>query len=808
MTLEDVRIEYRTLRIGFCVRNGEVDDVIRAAKLNTLLWGGVFNPIIPVGAPDKLDHQLVKLFQVDILLPVVETQEITDFIKRYEWARFPLSYHSNSIFSEASYNQNKKVVSVLDVSQILRKLWDKDFKFLKNNHSNCTYPQWKSKDPDKNVFTLIFGQYPDEKLVFRYKDNYKKALRAREVKIDVKKAIPLMLARTISPLSLTEHEIKSYGNRRIEADIYMGDNNDFLDLVNFWNIRASGSDITFLPKTNAKRFFPFVRAHIGRIVKPSDINNRPIVHIWFKGETKEKYKKIQSIIRPLQTKTRLFGMGNVSIHSWNGLNIVPSYNILGKATAIASINVKYGKPRIGFQLLDKPVPKEQDKTSRHQYFVVSVKPSVGIEFSEYTTTLPVLPDLNEWYAREMVFDPFSLRVVSSYFGKTVELITEADADTIELKPIREFDVIKKIFERAGITAEKNGAGLMAERLISLMDGITGSARIFKITGVRKFIDETNPLQQKTKHEITEIIRDNDSFKKFENEFSLKGRKSLIPSDVFEALIEQNLIQTGIEVRCPKCSIKTWINLREVDEYYNCEYCYEKSKFVEVVDPITMKNGNEPKRIDGICWSYRLSGLLGKQDNQQGAIPVVLALQHLSNRLHAGHSGNLYSTALDLKFTENGREEKAETDLVVLGLANVMRKDDIEMLIGECKTKHSISKNKIERLEKIKEIIERSGIKCYLVFVKTKTSFSAAEIRHFKKLYAKGTKPLLFTSNELERWWDEYKNFKTGRTNFKLPFESPCTFGELAENSAYVYKLSGSVNGNFKQTTPSDLPGVD
>lgn len=217
-------------------------------------------------------------------------------------------------------------------------------------------------------------------------------------------------------------------------------------------------------------------------------------------------------------------------------------------------------------------------------------------------------------------------------------------------------------------------------------------------------------------------------------------------------------------------------------------CYEKGGVDESGNPIELKVDDQIKKIDGTRWSYRLSGLLGKQDKQQGAIPVILTLQHLSNRLHSGYSENLYSTALDLKFTENSKEEKAETDLIVIDLAEMMRKDDIEILIGECKTGQSISKAKIERLEKIKELIEKSGIKCHLVFVKTKVGFTNTEIGHLKKLYAKGTKPLMFTSNELERWWDEYKNFKTGRTDFKLPFEHPFTFGELAENAAYVYKL--------------------
>lgn len=809
MTINDLRIEYRTLRVGFCVRNGNIEDVVNAAKINTLLWGGIYNPIIPVGASDNLDHQLVKLFQVDILIPITETPEIKTFIEKYKWARFPISYHTNSIFREDVYNRDKKVVSVLDVSQVLRILWDKDFKFLKGNYSNCVFPKWLAKDKDKDILTLIFGQYPNENLSINYPEKYKKILRAKEVKIETGKSILAKLSSTVSPLTLTEYEVKSYGGRRIKSGVYVGKRDNFVDLINFWNIRASGSYITFLPESNTKRFIPFVRSHISSIVKSSDFEKKPVVHFWFQQEDLEKYKKIENVIKPLQTKKCTFVMSSASNHSWNGLNIVPSYNFLGGATTIASINAHYGKPKISFQLPDKPILKEQDKTFRHQYFVVSVRPSVGVEFPEYTTTLPVLPDLNEWYAREMVSDPFSLRVVKSHFRKTISIITESDTDTIQLNPINKFEVIKKVLERAGITAKKSGAGLIAERLIALMGGITGSAHIFKITGVRNFIEDTNPLYQKTKYEIIEKIRDNDSFKNFEND-CFKGGKLLTPNDVFDEFIERKIIQAGLEVCCPKCEIKTWVNLKNVDEYYNCEYCHEKSNFIKVVKPIEIKVGHEScfkkceigengsieekkvddkiKIIDGTRWHYRLSGLLGNQDNQQGAIPVILTLLHLANKLSSGRSESLFSTALDLEFIDNEKEAKAETDLLVLDMAENMIKDDVEVLIGECKTGQTISKLQINKLIKIKNLIEKSGIKCHIVFVKIKNGFSESEINQFKIMYKSGNKPLLFTSNELERFWNVYENFKNKKSNFKLPFEHPLTFEELAENAAYVYNL--------------------
>jgi hypothetical protein len=44
MATINISVKYRPIRIGFLVRDGEVKDVIRAAEIITLLWGGIYNP--------------------------------------------------------------------------------------------------------------------------------------------------------------------------------------------------------------------------------------------------------------------------------------------------------------------------------------------------------------------------------------------------------------------------------------------------------------------------------------------------------------------------------------------------------------------------------------------------------------------------------------------------------------------------------------------------------------------------------------------------------------------------------------------
>jgi len=503
----------------------------------------------------------------------------------------------------------------------------------------------------------------------------------------------------------------------------------------------------------------------------------------------EDSKAIERVAKLLSLKQGPFTFSSVSITTWNGLNIIPSTNYFNETTTLASLSQRHGKPSLSFQLQDKPFPKGvEGRRFLQQYFAVSIQPPLGVESDGFTMNVPLLPDLNEWYAGEMIFDPNSLRVEKGILGTSISLIAEADEDTLQIGLVSKSDLIKKVFERAGITVNKSGAGQVAERLIALMEGLTGSARIFKITGVRKFIEGTEPFHQKLRYEVTSAIRDKtatgETFKNFENEFGLRGKRPITPDDVFDELVEHNLLQVGIEARCPKCSLRNWVHLKEVNEYYTCELCSEKSKFVKVVEPITSKDGT---KVDGMRLHYRLSGLLGRNDKQQGAIPVILTLQFLENSMRIAGK-YLYSTALDLSFTHHRQEVKSEIDFVMFDLNSGSDKESIEVLIGECKTSNAISKKQIDGLVVVRELLEKSGIKCHLLFSKIKKEFTSNEIAHFKSLVKNGIRPILLTAHEVEPWWDEYRYYRAKHQNFQLPQQHPLNFRELADNSVYIYKL--------------------
>lgn len=70
MKTADFYVGYRPVRLGLLVRDNNLEDLMSAIELNTLLWGGIFNPIIPVGSNNLLLDNLVNSLQTDFLLPL------------------------------------------------------------------------------------------------------------------------------------------------------------------------------------------------------------------------------------------------------------------------------------------------------------------------------------------------------------------------------------------------------------------------------------------------------------------------------------------------------------------------------------------------------------------------------------------------------------------------------------------------------------------------------------------------------------------------------------------------------------------
>jgi hypothetical protein len=759
-------VGYRPIRIGFLVRAGNINDVVWAAGVNTLLAGGVFNPIIPVSTRKDLSERLIERFNVDILTAAAaEDKELDTFQSKYPFLVIPFRA-SGELFME-EWETHKNVPVCLDSLNLIDRIWETEFKHKPDDfQSNCSLLRWQDTDEARDLFAVVFGYYPSS---LNLRDNFEEAflsgLRAKEVTLQSGAPIDPALSSSITPIRNTALDMTGYGGSYLSTTItngngiYVGDANNFDDLVAFWNLRAAGLKIQFLPQEFPQRFEQFIDAHLQQLDKqqsrPSNREDWITVH-YGAGESHsdvemfrrihEKHEKAQEFIKPFRTTKRLL-LYAYDDFTWNERNLKPTVFYLSKSQTLANVEERYGRYAVTINMQDMPVASKRRRPFEMQHLVASVQTLGEFAYEGHTLNVPYIRQLNDFYGMQIGFDPWRIRVEENGIG----VIINAADSYITLFPAYHESVLMRVLAYADIKAELSQAGLIAKRIIEQMGGLDGSG-IFKIRGVRQLIHELKTDEFVSTGEATRKIWADGQFKNYQRMYSRTGVKG-----VFESLLKKEVFRAGLELVCDHCKLKNWLSLGEIDESWNCAYCGHASK-----TSLHLKDRGD--------WRFRKSGLFAKDNNQEGAIPVILILMQLAEVSRP--RSLIYTPSLNLK-TET---VTCETDLCVVEYGSWR---GVEIGIGECKSeKGTITSGDVENLAKVREKLVAKGFHCYLIFSKTADSFNPDELGYFRDLKDKGIPLILFLNKELEpnRPYD----------NSELRNKYDYSLEGMARNSVHIY----------------------
>lgn len=753
MASVNLSIKYRPVKIGFLVRDGSIEDLVKAAGISTLLWGGIYNPIIPVKEDKKFTEQLINLFSVDVLFAVNHTKEIDELLSKYPLLKDPGHYAQNIFYED--WHTKKNILGYLSSLNIVNYYWEKEFKQKpKDYKSNCVLVKWDDNDDLKNLFSIMFGYFPGE---YNLKDDFEnaflKGLRSKEIQLSTDTHIPKDLAKGITPIRLTRMELSGYGGTWKGDGIYIGDEKDFYDLLYFWNLRASGLFIEFLPKDKVERFKEFID---GTLENLNNIPNKnPNIEDWINVYYRSSEDKVKEIIQTFQSKKR-FIFGHCDEVSWNGLNIKPADFYFGWEHILASVDKSYDRYVVSVNLPEKKFIVDKDRDANWEQLAVSIDPIGELGYAEHTLKLPYIRQLNEFYSREIVFDPWKLRIEKDGIAEIIKVID----NSLFLYPISHQALIQKIFELAGLKSEISQAGLITKRIIEKLEGIDGG-RVFKIEGVRKLLQDLKTDKSISRGEATKIIWNNEKFKNYEKLYiETRKKPNLTAQDVFDFLLKKDFLRAGLELICRHCKLSNWLSLQELDDVWTCNYCGDVNK-----TSLQLKDRGD--------WKFRKSGLFARDNNQEGAIPVILTLLVFLRIFDP--SKFVYSPSINLA----DNNISCEIDFCVL---QYQRGDKIQLGIGECKSSSIIDQKDVDNLKFIRDKFNNLNIDCYLIFSKVAEKFEQSEIDLFKKLKEENIAVILLTNKELEPY-HPYWEIEEVDT---LPEKYALDMIGMARNSEYLY----------------------
>lgn len=760
MSFASASIRYRPLRIGFLVREGSIEDLVKAAGINSVLWGGIFNPLIPIRTEgdNSFAEQLVEFFSVDILCGLNSASEISDFRGKYPFMQDPRQYADKIFFQEAV--SKKLVPGVLDIENLVRLYWYEKFKAKSSDFkSDFLHAEWAIDDPLAKVLALQYGFFPDMNFRCDYRKAFTIGLRAQEIKIDPADNLVATAGRR-GPLEATRCELREYRPvRHFGSDgLYIGDSARFDDLLYFWNVRATGADVIFLAKDYLERMMPVAREHLDYLDGlpsqfPGTLNRLTFYH---RIDDLEIMKTMTSELAGKMTFRRGLDRG-----SWSGSKLqpgCPSFRSQGISLHIDKADSGYGihvnLPPMNFLGVDSDGAEIE-----RQQLVVSID-YYGSEYNHpgYTLKLPRLTQLAEFYSNQVSWEPWPLRVEH---GSLSKIICPRD-HSITLHPISTQVLVEKLFEAAGIVPKMSRAGLMASKIIEKMSGLEG-ARVLKVKGVRMLLERGTPEASVTRGEATKTIFDND-FKKHEGLFIEEREESRLTADaVFNYLLKENYFRAGLELVCEHCKLVSWLSLKNIDDRWTCEYCGGSGQ-----TGCQLKSRGD--------WKFRKSGLFSKGNHQEGAIPVLLTL--LALKRVCDNNDFLYSASLELQ----GDGINCETDLVFVRTISF---EGIEIAVGECKSVGGIiTRDDCDKLKAVSKKLAglKSGTKAYTIFSKAADVFSPEEILLFEE-FSKDINLILFTNRELEPY---HPYWLTGEGENDVPENYPHSLADICKNSHARY----------------------
>jgi hypothetical protein len=458
-----LKVSYRPIRMGWCIRNENWEDLRKALRLTQTLWGGCYNPVIPVDDPG-LATALVELFRVDALYPLADDNQLHNFIAQFPWLPWPSFY--KELFIQGSHGT---IATFLDIYHPARHLFEERIKGQSDSNFSTTLYDWGVDDPLADVFLCTFGQYPSKDEISKdYAGFVEKNLRGIRIQLKAADELDPKAFKAITPAALTTHML----NWEVPPDqaypgLYIGDGKNCEDILNFWNIRATGAAVFFFDPAHEVRLRKFKDAFLEELARTraDPVGWRDHVALWTLLATKLDHGQFRGKTVRCQ----------VSKGMWNGHNLKPArFYINNKYSTLASVDEDRQEPKLSVQLLEKPFFAEPE--FHNQEVVATIWPIGGLdEQSEFTFETPFIPRLNLFYGRRMYRESNKVRVETPGLA----IINSVTSDHVSLRSLSKRELMASIFDVFGVRAEPSKPGRIASRLIHQMGGIQG-CRVFKI----------------------------------------------------------------------------------------------------------------------------------------------------------------------------------------------------------------------------------------------------------------------------------------------------------------------------------------
>lgn len=730
----------------------DLSSALTAASLNTVLWGGTYNPIVPSN-PDTLRDGLLTAFDPDMVVNLTGSDlppALSSFQRRVITPK--------ELVAVEDLTGRRDVGFGFSMVPIVRHVYDTEVRFSKDpGRLALIEPESSEGWPEFVAFAYGSPMYlpPIDRDYFEL---YRDILRARTIALSSLTA-PHDYQTVLSPIEFTGYGLRRLGGSANFSShvVLIGDHRSLDDLVQFWNIRATGRTVLFVPIGAYQHFENQIRALATagqymineKVENYADVQRAPSVSV-------PAFDEVTEWIRTLDL--------NLSRRDWQpryGVYIdryVGDINVAELESARGEeISLLEGGRMTPVKLLSPAYL--QNVPGRGSYtWATEIGMTGGYREEDFMFSFP-----NESAVEDVVGQSFGAMRDEIRLGVRgiIHQPRHSRISTLFVSPVRTKDVFEALFREVGVASEPSHPGQYAEQIIKKMDSLSFGCRVFKIRGVREVLDKLGNGSTLTKGNIRQIIMSDVADEYGVNwrpdlytDLVIKtGRRGFDFTSVFDLLLENRVLRPGFDFRCLSCFKEDWYHVSQFAEEYVCRFCFSQQR---------VKFGSTKD------WQYKADGLFQIRDSGEGSIAVILSLWRLHQISALRHGRYVTSRHLLL----NGKR------FCEIDYAYVLVNDwdsSYDLVLGQATRFGDFTDADMQIMRSLADRFRR---KPFLAFSTLRDKYSAADQARLRQLAEDGYKVIALTREELDPY-DLFTRFEAA------PHKYAVSLDDFAENTRYL-----------------------
>jgi len=696
-----IEIKTRPLKFAFLVNEQNQDDIIRAMEINSFLWGGTYNPIIPylksldghwkkdaLGYPPlQLVQNYLTLFDPDVIVTVGNVSAAEELKKTFADVEF---IGEKEIFGEADRTGLPKYG--IGLFEIMGKLYEDEFKFMAKNPPKVTFPDLQ----EDKLFTAAFAGTLSEKIRKGLLNSFANYLNIEQpvlTKENYFSILGTMFPRMLSGLYLGDISKRMH---EYSQAIILVDPASTTDILDYWNLRANGWKIFPVPVTETvsvelkKIILDFIDEYYREIPFSVNVYARTTL---LKGRSvsNQQFESFSRQVSPLDAQGKSVLADKIFFQSWmprmwiDWAEKSDHLSCCEIESETQTLNLNETSEQIRFDVL---VPSFfHKKVTRYSEALFCNE----VDYSFYGSSklvAEVIPYRLQKFAVGYTAWRYDIRAARNY----VTYLPNRAYTNLYFKLPEARDILKKWFKQAGYQVEDSYAGLIAEQMFQKLEGEHG---ILHTILKRGFIELLDKFSNEKSLRYAAVIGE---LKKMKN----LGEYEYPEKDFLANMLEKSVLDIGFEIQCPVCTQHNWYHMDSLRREMECTKCL--SAFQSPV--------SSPGEMH---FAYKAKGTFSLPNQSYGSYAVLLTHYFFSDTLD-------FPTTAAFGILLKHDNAEYEIDYTLFGKERKSGFEETVNILAECKTFNSFSQDDVDRMEKLGSLFPQS----VLLFASVKLDLNPEE----------------------------------------------------------------------------------